>query len=72
MSRLSNIGLGDKGFTMNIGGGVLNIVAENETEKTTRRNRIKYQNIVNQDCFLCLKLFSLHLLYLTYQDYLAC
>ena len=33
MSRLSNMGLGDKGFTMNVGSESLNLVAQNETEK---------------------------------------
>ncbi len=30
MNRLSKMGLGDKGFTMNIGAGSLNLVAEND------------------------------------------
>ena len=33
LNRLAEVGLGDKGFTMNIGGGSLNLVAENETEQ---------------------------------------
>ena len=33
IKRLSKMGIGDKGFTMSIGSGSLNLVAENETEK---------------------------------------